>query len=775
MTKHLHSGIRATEDAKGNFVVYLNKPLVTVSGKKYNTLEAYLKDVHDKVFENLVALMKEAYEKKDELNEKRISQKIQHHLSELTHTQTYKNGHESNATAGSQGYNPNVNYAKTQQQMQGSKPNYATAADSGNAKKVVWPGQKAGSAVSKNASAGTAASKAKNTPAVMQTAVSSDGGNVVNESMNLMSSNVASPNGYNTSTSSYDVLNIANPEGQVGTPEDNGGDVFPPINTYTVKVSDPYGFTPEGAYYAAPSPPDPPKVWPHSIVDENGKLTEPAITLLSLVGYTPAWRLRLTSVQESGPYNFDAPWYSRYPSPGLLGGGGITYENTIFLTENFYDNTGKYGTGSLGNNTYEWLRILSHEMGHLPQEDMFMLSGTGTAGYMINMGEQYLVTFGHKYAPFEMMADIGAKNFEAFMGDGYKEEVLAVLNDPELPDNDKSYKIISFYEEYIDKKIKELFVKYRALDPKNPNYKDSVEDLAVSAYYLTEFKKDLEERKKVLLATPVNNDPYAWSNGSAGDPINVNSLQTHTYTVTMPENNGENKTPVDVIPPSSMQGLKYSWSTDGAGKAIDLNTLQPKTIIIPDKDGGKKSPKDGSKLTTGNGQLDKRFKFSGETARPGVLSENSITVLNMVINHLNAKKMTITSTGRTPAEQARIMYDNMESGSSSTYGKGGRQVIAVYNEEKDKGSDEETIISKMTDKINEVGPENVSRHLMDPKVMNAIDFGINRLKSDIGQAGYKRMISYLEELKKSGKVFNYLYPANNKGEAAVHIEIKSGN
>ena len=69
--------------------------------------------------------------------------------------------------------------------------------------------------------------------------------------------------------------------------------------------------------------------------------------------------------------------------------------------------------------------------------------------------------------------------------------------------------------------------------------------------------------------------------------------------------------------------------------------------------------------------IDSRFIFRGKTARSENLSKPAIKVLNSIINKLGVDRMTITSTGRTPSELARIMFDNLENGRSSSYGRGG--------------------------------------------------------------------------------------------------------
>jgi RHS repeat-associated protein len=175
----------------------------------------------------------------------------------------------------------------------------------------------------------------------------------------------------------------------------------------------------------------------------------------------------------------------------------------------------------------------------------------------------------------------------------------------------------------------------------------------------------------------------------------------------------------------------------------------------------------------GREALDHRFKFVGATSTPKVLNPNAVKVLNMIINHLDAARLTITSTGRTPEQQARIMYENLQAGKSSTYKAPGKQVIQVYHQMKKQGATEEQIKAAMVKKINEVGPQNVSAHTANPQQVNAIDFGIGTLQKDLTPAQIASLKSYLEGLQKAGIISKFLNPENNPGEAAFHIEIKN--
>ena len=75
----------------------------------------------------------------------------------------------------------------------------------------------------------------------------------------------------------------------------------------------------------------------------------------------------------------------------------------------------------------------------------------------------------------------------------------------------------------------------------------------------------------------------------------------------------------------------------------------------------------------------------------------------------------VTSVTRTPAEQARVMYENCEAHGAANnkrlYAAAGDQVVQVYEENQDKPRD--VVIALMLAKINEVGPSNVSMHVSE--------------------------------------------------------------
>jgi hypothetical protein len=135
-------------------------------------------------------------------------------------------------------------------------------------------------------------------------------------------------------------------------------------------------------------------------------------------------------------------------------------------------------------------------------------------------------------------------------------------------------------------------------------------------------------------------------------------------------------------------------------------------------------------------------------------------------------ELVISSTGRTPKDQARVMYENEVAGKSSSYGKPGREVLKLVHDLKDCTPDE--IKQAMEDKINEVGPTKVSKHASDPKVLTVVDIPVSFINSK-GYNTKRDFINAVEGLKKAGLISNFLHPGNNKGEQAYHIEIPVTN
>ncbi|WP_370901143.1 glycoside hydrolase family 19 protein [Chryseobacterium gossypii] len=136
-------------------------------------------------------------------------------------------------------------------------------------------------------------------------------------------------------------------------------------------------------------------------------------------------------------------------------------------------------------------------------------------------------------------------------------------------------------------------------------------------------------------------------------------------------------------------------------------------------------------VSTGNNNVN--IHFEGDTASADNISQRTRTILEEVGTASKNYDIYITSTARTPADQARIMYDNIQrTGAAvqkSIYANPGDQVIDVYTAGINAKKSEQEIIADMEAKINELGPSTVSKHLADPNVMNTFDVSIRRLSN----------------------------------------------
>jgi hypothetical protein len=155
------------------------------------------------------------------------------------------------------------------------------------------------------------------------------------------------------------------------------------------------------------------------------------------------------------------------------------------------------------------------------------------------------------------------------------------------------------------------------------------------------------------------------------------------------------------------------------------------------------------------------------SADASVVSEHSRQVLRDVLADAGLNSCIITSTVRSPARQASAMYANIESTSVARqlalYGPAGDEVIGEYQRLKPEGHGRQFIVGAMTDKINELGPGNVSRHCADPGALNVIDIAPSSI------ANTRQFVGALKRARAASLISKFFSPAN--GDPAFHIEI----
>lgn len=151
--------------------------------------------------------------------------------------------------------------------------------------------------------------------------------------------------------------------------------------------------------------------------------------------------------------------------------------------------------------------------------------------------------------------------------------------------------------------------------------------------------------------------------------------------------------------------------------------------------------------------------FVGASAKESALSEKTKNILREVGEASGNYYIAITSTARTPYDQARIMYDNCKSDLAEqrrTYAAPGQKVIDVYVNNKSKPRD--TVIKLMEQKINDLGPSSVSKHLANPEVLNTLDISYGNLKDKT---------KFWNEMKKRSELDDILKENN-----CYHVQIK---
>jgi hypothetical protein len=138
----------------------------------------------------------------------------------------------------------------------------------------------------------------------------------------------------------------------------------------------------------------------------------------------------------------------------------------------------------------------------------------------------------------------------------------------------------------------------------------------------------------------------------------------------------------------------------------------------------------------------------GANADANSLSATTIDIVKDSLRAAGARTATITSTARTPADQARAMFQNLTNPARSVaqnvanqlalYAAAGDAVINVFVAQTQGMTREQilansaTIRAAMVAEINNQGPQNVSRHCADPNVVNVADIGASAFNASNG-------------------------------------------
>ncbi|MDR2206346.1 MAG: hypothetical protein LBE36_09375, partial [Flavobacteriaceae bacterium] len=171
------------------------------------------------------------------------------------------------------------------------------------------------------------------------------------------------------------------------------------------------------------------------------------------------------------------------------------------------------------------------------------------------------------------------------------------------------------------------------------------------------------------------------------------------------------------------------------------------------------------------------FSSSLEQERKDVVSNKTIELLERAAEKSNNTKITITSSIRYPAQQAKAMYDNISKGKIIRYAEPGRIVTALCQKLLKEKKPEAEILKQMTAKIEELSKkgQRVSKHCVSKEVYaknNILDVSKNMANPR----------DFTKALMEENDVTKIITPLSSSGynskvylddeEGAIHIEIK---
>ena len=160
-----------------------------------------------------------------------------------------------------------------------------------------------------------------------------------------------------------------------------------------------------------------------------------------------------------------------------------------------------------------------------------------------------------------------------------------------------------------------------------------------------------------------------------------------------------------------------------------------------------------------------------------IVSDYSMQVIKMALKESGTKTAVITSTIRTPEEQAATMLKNAKASLKKQYelyGTEGDLVLKVY--EKNKLKSDSEIEKLMVAKIEELGSKGkrVSKHCVSKDVYleyNVIDIGLNSMKAANKSFDAKKFGAAMQKLKSEGYLEVFI-DETMKSNSAWHFEIK---
>jgi hypothetical protein len=141
----------------------------------------------------------------------------------------------------------------------------------------------------------------------------------------------------------------------------------------------------------------------------------------------------------------------------------------------------------------------------------------------------------------------------------------------------------------------------------------------------------------------------------------------------------------------------------------------------------------------------------GQNAKREYVSPHALQIIEKILRASGLTSCLITSTARTPADQARVMYNNIfaegAAKQKALYAAAGDAVIDVYIQAHKAQKTPSQIKAAMEAKIIEIGPDKVSRHCADWKKLVVVDIAPSSIgnkalfeKSVISERGVSKFL-----------------------------------
>jgi hypothetical protein len=153
----------------------------------------------------------------------------------------------------------------------------------------------------------------------------------------------------------------------------------------------------------------------------------------------------------------------------------------------------------------------------------------------------------------------------------------------------------------------------------------------------------------------------------------------------------------------------------------------------------------------------------GKNAKKEFVTNFSLKVLEDILQAAGLNSAVISSTARPPADQARVMFDNIQSTSVAAqkklYAAAGDAVIDEYVKAKAAKKTPIEIKAAMEAKIIAIGPTKVSHHAADPNVLCVFD---------VAPSSIAKKAAFEKAVRADKRVQKFITPPLDPG---YHLEI----